>query len=107
MPLTYLLLLRHKKILDLAQKYVLSDEEFWTMGQSVFSLQGAFDKRYRDLMEGWRQQRLNIDVQLQSFAAGMFEAWHVEYYEDEDVSSAAQLCCPHRLATYDHIERQR
>jgi hypothetical protein len=88
MCLVYLLLLRHKKILDLAQTYVLTEEEFWTMGQSLYSLRSAFDKRYRDLMEGWRQQRLNIDIQLQSFAAGMFEGWHVEYYEDHDVSSA-------------------
>jgi|SRR5882762_6060650 hypothetical protein len=84
--LAYLLLLRHKQILDLAQTYVLSDEEFWTMGESLWQLQNAFDKRYRDLMEGWRQQRLNVTMQLQSFAAGMFEDWHKEYYDDENVS---------------------
>jgi hypothetical protein len=70
---------------------VLSDEEFWIMGQSIFSLQGAFDKRYRNLMEGWRQQRLNIELQLESFAAGMFESWHNEYYEGDDVSPAAGI----------------
>jgi hypothetical protein len=88
--LTYLLLSRHKKILDLAQTYVLSDEEFWVMSASIESLQRAFDKRYRELMEGWRQQRLDISVQLESFAAGMFEDWHNEYY-DSDVSSPAEI----------------
>ena len=67
---------------------MLSDKEFWIMGQSIFSLTGAFDKRYRNLMEGWRQQRLNIERQLESFAAGMFESWHDEYYEGDDVSPA-------------------
>jgi hypothetical protein len=70
------------------------------MGQSIFSVQGAFDKRYRDLMEGWRQQRLNIDVQLQSFAAGMFEGWHIHKYEDH-VSPAAQPDYSFEMTFYD------
>jgi hypothetical protein len=74
--------------MDLSQKYVLDEEEFWTMGESVFNLQDAFDKRYRDLMEGWRQQRLDLKLQLESFAAGMFESWHEEYYGSDAVSSA-------------------
>ncbi|KIM78706.1 hypothetical protein PILCRDRAFT_10927 [Piloderma croceum F 1598] len=86
--LTYLLLSRHKKILDLAQTYVLSDEEFWVMSESIESLQDAFDKRYRELMECWRQQRLDINVQLESFAAGMFEDWHNKYYDSNDDSDS-------------------
>jgi hypothetical protein len=89
--LTYLLLSRHKKIVDLGQTYVLSDREFWVMGETIESLLDAFDKRYRELMECWRQQRLDISVQLKSFAAGMFEDWHNKYYDSDSVSSPAEI----------------
>jgi hypothetical protein len=96
MCLIYLLLSRHREILDLAQTYVLSDEEFWTMNASIESLHRAFDKRYRELIEGWRQQRLDISVQLESSAAGMFEDWRDRYYEDDELSSAAGMLIPLR-----------
>jgi hypothetical protein len=86
MCLINLVLQRHKKILDLAQSYVLSDEEFWTMADTLRNIWIAFEKRYRDLAECWRQQRLDMTVQLKSFAAGIFEDWHYEYYEDGSVS---------------------
>lgn len=98
--LIYLLLQRHKKIMDLAQTYVLDEEEFWTMGESIWNVREAFDKRYRDLVEGWRQQRLDISMQVQSFASGMFEGWHADY---DDVSTNYRLLWLQRLTKITSI----
>ncbi|KAF7980229.1 hypothetical protein HWV62_39349 [Athelia sp. TMB] len=79
--------LRHKKIIDLSKKLVLSEEEFDAMDSTLWSINEAFDKRYRDLVEGWRQQRVDVDLQVQSFAAGLYEDWHQTYEEDLDDDS--------------------
>ncbi|KZP29523.1 hypothetical protein FIBSPDRAFT_193959 [Athelia psychrophila] len=92
--LIYLILQRHKKIIDLSKKLVLSEEEFDAMDTALQSIGEAFDKRYRNLVEGWQQQRLNVDLQVKSFAAGLFEDWHLicieDDAEDEDSESDAE-----------------
>lgn len=55
------------------------------MADTIWNVQEAFDKRYRDLVECWRQQRLDIAFQTESYAAGIFEDWHLELYENNDV----------------------
>jgi len=80
--LLYLLLQRHQKILDLAERYLLSEMDVLTIINSLHSLRGTFNKRYRDLVESWRQQRLNVDIHIWHFAAGMFEQWHNKYSQN-------------------------
>lgn len=65
------------------------------MDETLWSIREAFDKRYRDLTAGWQQQRLNVDLQAKSFAAGLFEDWHISM-SMEDVSSETH---PYRQLT--------
>lgn len=38
----------------------------------------VFEKRMETLEEVWRQQRLDIKVQMECFAGGMFEDWYAK-----------------------------
>jgi hypothetical protein len=88
MCLISLLLKRHKDILELAQTLVLSEMEFVAMTCSVYNLLTAFETRFHNLMECWRQQRLDTQLQLSSFAGGMFERWYEELYGDVSTCSS-------------------
>ncbi|KAJ7507566.1 hypothetical protein B0H11DRAFT_130433 [Mycena galericulata] len=88
--LLYLVLRSHKKIINFASHLVLEDMEFEMMVECV---ENIAQTRFRNLLEGWQQQR--IDTKLQActairdcsprilkfcsdrvFPGGMFEAWH-------------------------------
>ncbi|KAJ7596210.1 hypothetical protein C8J56DRAFT_396992 [Mycena floridula] len=79
--LLYLLLERHRKIIELAEKHVLLDREFETMIASVHNVAFTFGMRYHNLTEGWRQQRLDTLLQVQCFSGGIFESWHQHVME--------------------------
>ncbi|KAK0199961.1 hypothetical protein DFS33DRAFT_1278372 [Desarmillaria ectypa] len=72
---------QHRKIVELAQIYVLSDQEFATMRITITSLTTAYECRLKTLLECWRQQRLDIKLQVQSFASGLFENWWMNYWD--------------------------
>lgn len=82
LSLIYLILERHAKIIDLAAKSVLDEQEFWTMASSLNHIRQAFTFRLRTVSECWRQQRLDIGQQLKTFASGIFEDWYKEFEED-------------------------
>jgi hypothetical protein len=75
-----LLLQRHKDILEIAQTLVLSEMEFVAMTSSLDNLLEAFETRFNNLWECWRQQRLDTRLQLSSFAGGLYEHWYNELY---------------------------
>lgn len=77
-----LLLQRHKSIVELAHTYVLSDQEFVTMSNTMDAVLSVFQSRLHVLLECWRQQRLDIKLQLESFADGLFQDYWTNFYED-------------------------
>ncbi|KAJ3766739.1 hypothetical protein FB446DRAFT_757257 [Lentinula raphanica] len=79
LPLLMLLLERHTKIIEMADNFILAETEFQDMITSIRSIAYAFDKRYRILTEGWRQQRLDIPVQISCFSYGLFVNWHTHF----------------------------
>ncbi|KAJ7742406.1 hypothetical protein DFH07DRAFT_964455 [Mycena maculata] len=58
-----LVLRRHKKIIDFDSHLVLEELEFETMVECVENVAGAFETRFRNLLESWRQQRLDTKLQ--------------------------------------------
>ena len=78
MCLIYLLLRRHIKIVKLAQEQTISVAEFQDMRETWEYLFDAFDNRLDTLIEIWRQQRLDVKTQVECFASGMFEDWHLK-----------------------------
>lgn len=76
------MLKRHAKVIDLATKMVLDEQEFWTMSSSLENITKACHSRLRTLLECWRQQRLDMGQQLRAFASGMYEDFYKEFYEE-------------------------
>ncbi|KAH7335134.1 hypothetical protein B0J17DRAFT_719693 [Rhizoctonia solani] len=88
------LLKRHHKIFDIAKDKPLQEGITISMTASLQVIFEAFTKRTRALMESWRQQRLDADLQAEWYAYGLFEDWYKrekgieseEEYDDEYLS---------------------
>jgi hypothetical protein len=65
LPLLYLVLRRHKKIIDFASSLVLEEMEFDAMVECIENISDTFETRFRNLLESWRQQRL--DTKYESY----------------------------------------
>ena len=76
MCLIYLLLHRHVKIVKLAKEQTVAVAEFVDMRNTWEALFDAFENRMHNLLEVWRQQRLDINIQTQTFCRGLFEDWY-------------------------------
>ncbi|KAF7355150.1 hypothetical protein MSAN_01430700 [Mycena sanguinolenta] len=63
LPLLFLVLQRHKKIIDLASKLLLQEIEFDAMIECIQNISDVFETRFRNLLESWRQQRLDTKYQ--------------------------------------------
>ena len=64
------------KIVKLATTRTVAVAEFVDMRETWNSVCEAFDQRLDTLKEIWRQQRLDVSVQVDCFAAGLFGSWH-------------------------------
>lgn len=76
MALIYLLLHHHMKIVKLAKTRTVAVPEFSDMRETWECVFEAYDKRLDTLVEIWRQQRLDVSIQVDCFAAGLFADWH-------------------------------
>lgn len=76
--LIYLLLHRHLKIAKLATTQTVTVAEFESMRASWENLFDAFQQRMETLAEVWRQQRMDVKIQMQCFAGGIFEEWYTK-----------------------------
>lgn len=79
LPLLMILLERHARIIEKADSLVLAEQEFQDMITSMQSVAYAFGKRHSFLVEGWRQQRLDIPLQISCFSYGIFIDWHTHF----------------------------
>ncbi|KAJ1306952.1 hypothetical protein OPQ81_007932 [Rhizoctonia solani] len=70
------LLKRHHKVFELGKDSPLQEGVTISMLNSWDVIFDAFEKRMRVLCESWRQQRMNIDLQVQWYANGLFEDWY-------------------------------
>ncbi|KAF7291359.1 hypothetical protein MIND_01280400 [Mycena indigotica] len=78
-----LILERHLAILEVANSLVVHEQELSSMTNSMKNLAAAFGMRYRTLTESWRQQRLDTDFLVQSFAGGIFREWHQVFADQQ------------------------
>ncbi|KAJ7117414.1 hypothetical protein C8R43DRAFT_107941 [Mycena crocata] len=86
--LLYLVLRRHKKILDFASSLVLEEMEFETLVECIENISSAFETRFRNLMESWRQQRIDTKCVIGCFHGGLYQAFHEEYYDNQSDSNS-------------------
>ncbi|PSS38103.1 hypothetical protein PHLCEN_2v83 [Hermanssonia centrifuga] len=88
MCLIYLLLHHHLKIVRLARNQRVSVAEFEDMRETWEYLFEAFDKRLDNLLEVWRQQRLDISNQVDCYAGGLFKDWHERRQAQEELDDS-------------------
>lgn len=90
------LLKRHHRVFDSAKDKPLQGEITIAMVTSFQVIFDEFTRRARSLQESWRQQRMNVAMQAEWYANGLFEDWYKkdqqvpdEYdYDEEDLSEA-------------------
>ncbi|CAE6381754.1 unnamed protein product [Rhizoctonia solani] len=71
------LLKRHHKVFDLGRDNLLQEGVAISMVNSWDVIFDAFVQRMRELGESWRQQRVDVDLQVQWYANGLFEDWYI------------------------------
>ncbi|KAJ7321288.1 hypothetical protein DFH08DRAFT_384100 [Mycena albidolilacea] len=86
--LLYVMLSKHEEIitagvgdqtgLQLASKYAEMDR---TLSTPIWE----FYWRYKSLERSWRSQRLDIELQVRSYAGGLFNGWHQEYTKTSSI----------------------
>lgn len=69
-------LYRHMQIVQLACERVVSVSEFEDMRKTLEALLDAFDQRLDALIKTWRQQRIDVETQVECFTSGIFEGWY-------------------------------
>ncbi|KAJ7473108.1 hypothetical protein B0H11DRAFT_1342612 [Mycena galericulata] len=93
-----LILDRHCKIVETANGLVLGDREFDAMTYSLRNLVAAFSTRYHSITESWKQQRLDTNFLVESFAGGIFNDWH-EIFQDNPTAYHEAVETPKSLAS--------
>ncbi|KAG9078847.1 hypothetical protein FS749_009094 [Ceratobasidium sp. UAMH 11750] len=73
----------HHKMFDIGKDKPLQDGVTFGMINSFHVIFDAFTRRTRSLMECWRQQRMDVELQAQWYANGLFE----DCYEREKAES--------------------
>lgn len=79
------LLKRHHKVFDIGKDKPLQAGVTIAMTNSWYVIFEAFEMRMRSLTESWRQQRMNIELQAQWYANGLFEDWY-KYSQEQPES---------------------
>lgn len=44
---------------------------------TLYAICEVFDNRYKDLLEAWKQQKMDVDLQIGNFSNGIFFDWHL------------------------------
>jgi hypothetical protein len=59
-----------------ATRRELADQEWYDMDASLTTLVYAFHNRMRALVRGWRSQKIDVGLQIDTFAGGVYEGWY-------------------------------
>jgi hypothetical protein len=78
MALLYLLLKHHCDVIQEAQKHEIGEETFFEMCETLTTVFSAFWGRMVDLLQGWKRQRIDVSLQVQSFAGGLYYSGYQE-----------------------------
>lgn len=73
MTLVYLLLYRYMQIVELAHKQVIPLAQIDDMCAACHAVLEVFEQRLEVLEEVWRQQRRDIENQVECYNGGIFE----------------------------------
>jgi len=66
-----------------ATREPLTDQEWLNMDRSLSTLVFTFHYRMKALLRGWRSQKIEINLQIETFAGGVYEGWYRDYIATE------------------------
>ncbi|KAF7367863.1 hypothetical protein MSAN_00850800 [Mycena sanguinolenta] len=88
MVLLYLILRKHDEIISAGMQNMTAQEfaaKWQDMDASLFELVDAFHQRFKSLRRSWRSQKLDIELQVQCYAGGLFNGWYNEYDKEGNI----------------------
>ncbi|KAJ6505362.1 hypothetical protein C8R45DRAFT_972464 [Mycena sanguinolenta] len=86
--LLYLILRKHDEIISAGMQNMTAQEfaaKWQEMDASLFELVDAFHQRFKSLRRSWRSQKLDIELQVQCYAGGLFNGWYNEYTKEGNI----------------------
>ncbi|EKM50992.1 uncharacterized protein PHACADRAFT_32038 [Phanerochaete carnosa HHB-10118-sp] len=89
MALAYILLRHDMEVVKLAITKPVAVREFEDMRETWNTLFDAFGRRLKVLWEVWRQQRLDLESQVQYYCRGLFRGWHERNRAKMEANSVA------------------
>ncbi|KAI0265382.1 hypothetical protein BC834DRAFT_825189 [Gloeopeniophorella convolvens] len=79
-PLIYLFMKHHYDIMRVARRTIISKREIWDAIEGMQLIEGAINDRHAEI-DVFRQQKMDVTEQFQSFACGIFKY----YYQQQDL----------------------
>ncbi|KAJ7636445.1 hypothetical protein FB45DRAFT_446911 [Roridomyces roridus] len=85
--LLYLVLKKHQEIIVAGMDSATAAAKWQEMDDSLDSLIWEFHERFKSLRRSWRSQKLDIELQVECYAGGLFNGWYEEYDKDDNLIS--------------------
>ncbi|KAK6991900.1 hypothetical protein R3P38DRAFT_3438237 [Favolaschia claudopus] len=86
--LLYVILAKHRDIIKEGMNEMDSEQlalEWEKMGDTLDTLVTEFHKRFKTLRRNWRSQKMDIELQVECYAGGLFFNWYNEFEKDENI----------------------
>ncbi|KAJ7234523.1 hypothetical protein B0H12DRAFT_1239045 [Mycena haematopus] len=86
--LLFLILRKHDEIISAGMENMTAQQfasKWQDMEASLFELVETFHKRFKSLRRNWRSQKLDIKLQVQCYAGGLFNGWYCEYDKEKNI----------------------
>ncbi|KAF8154996.1 hypothetical protein K438DRAFT_1943060 [Mycena galopus ATCC 62051] len=86
--LLLLILRKHNEIISAGMEGMTAQQfasKWEDMDDSLMALIWEFHERFKSLRRSWRSQKLDIELQVQCYAGGLFNGWYKEYDKDGSI----------------------
>ncbi|EIW79639.1 hypothetical protein CONPUDRAFT_74017 [Coniophora puteana RWD-64-598 SS2] len=84
MPLLYLIVQHHSTVIEQLKKKTVKMSELWGLQNTLNQVLLSFNRRLDELERAWKQQRMDVDVQVEIFAGGIFNGWYTKRQNPDD-----------------------
>lgn len=93
MVLLFLILRKHEQIISAGMENMTAQQfasKWQEMDETLYALVWEFHERFKSLRRSWRSQKLDIELQVQCYAGGLFNGWYKEA-SDSSMSVASPI----------------
>ncbi|KAK6980961.1 hypothetical protein R3P38DRAFT_2746599 [Favolaschia claudopus] len=86
--LLYVILAKHRDVIKDGMREMNSEQlalEWEKMWDTLDTLITEFHERFKTLRRNWRSQKMDIELQVECYAGGLFFNWYNEFNKDENI----------------------